>query len=112
MRSYALLLALLTLAASPLLAKDKDKNNQTMVSFAGALKQVTKKAVVIETGGNNDSLTFIRTKRTRFLNGDRAIDGAAIPQGITVNVEAFEKLNREMEAVTVSVAVSDHSPNK
>ncbi|MBS1872859.1 MAG: hypothetical protein JSU00_06570 [Acidobacteria bacterium] len=111
MRYFAASIALLALLALPLAAEaEKEKKDQALVNFAGALKRVTKKEVIIETEANNE-MTFVRTKRTRFVSGGRTMDGASLPSGITVSVEGFEKLNREIEAVTVTVAVPDHSPN-
>jgi hypothetical protein len=104
MRSVAAIIALLSLIAIPVPAKDARK--EVLVSFAGSLKRVTKKEVVILTDTTNE-MTFVRTKRTRFLSGGRTMDGAALPEGITVNVEAFERLNQELEAVNVTVAVPD-----
>jgi hypothetical protein len=110
MRQFATLIALSALLVIPLTAQSAKK--EVLVNFAGSLKRVTRKEVVIQSDSDNE-MTFIRTKKTTFLSGGRPMDGAGLPFGITVNVEAFERLNRELEAVTVSVAVpADHSPNK
>jgi hypothetical protein len=109
MRHLALLFALLAVVCAPALAK-KPKD-EVLVSFAGAVKRVTKKEIVIEPAPDNE-MTFVRTKRTTFRSGGRTIDGASLPQGIVVTVQAFEKMNTEIEAVTVTVAVPDQSPNK
>lgn len=82
-----------------------------LVDFSGALKRVTKKAIVIETEPENE-MTFIRTKQTAFKSGGRGVDGSSLPAGIAVTVQGFEKLNREIEAVSVTVNVPDQSPNK
>ena len=110
MRHIAAWIAGVVLIAFPM-AGTTEKKKEVLVNFAGALKRVTKKEVVIETGDNNE-MTFVRTKRTSFLSGGRPMEGLSLPAGITVNVEGFERLNRELEAVTVTVAVPDHSPNK
>jgi hypothetical protein len=110
MRHLAALIALSALIVIPLTAQNANK--EVLVNFAGSLKRVTKKEVVIQSDSDNE-MTFIRTKKTTFLSGGRPMDGAGLPSGITVNVEAFERLNRELEAVTVTVAVpADQSPNK
>ena len=58
-------------------------------------------------------MTFVRTKRTSFLSGGQARSTAPrCLAGSVVTVQGFEKLNREIEAVTVTVAVPDQSPNK
>jgi len=106
------LAALVMLALIPFAAlADKKSKDQVLVTFAGSVKRITKKEILIETDGDNQ-MTFVRTKRTVFQSGGRAIDGAGVPQGITVNVQAFERLNRELEAVTVTVAIPDQVPNK
>jgi hypothetical protein len=109
MRHFAALFALLALLSVPLAAK-KPKD-EVLVTFSGALKRVTKKDVVIEPDTDNE-MTFVRTKQTRFLSGGRQVNGASLPAGIAVTVQAFEKMNQDLEAVTVTVAVPDQSPIK
>ncbi len=107
MRLVATFLALIFLSGI-VSAGDKE---QVLVNFSGVLKQVTKKQIVIEPEPDNQ-MTFIRTKRTTFLSAGKPVDSTAIPQGVVVNVQAFEKLNREIEAVSVTMALPDQSPNK
>lgn len=109
MRQLAACLVILGLAI-PVFGADKAKD-RVLVDFAGAVKRITKKEIVIETTPDNQ-MTFVRTKRTAFMSGGRQMDGASLPSGITVSVQAFEKLNRELEAVSVTVALPDQSPNK
>jgi hypothetical protein len=92
-------------------AAAKKPKDAILVNFSGALKRVTKKQIVIEPEPENE-MTFIRTGRTTFRSGGRNLEGASLPAGIIVTVQGFEKLNREIEAVTVTVAVPDQSPNK
>lgn len=110
MRYLAAILAFLALVSSPAPAAKKPKQ-EVLVDFSGALKRVTKKEIVIDTSSDND-MTFVRTKRTTFKSGGRAMDGSALPAGIIVTVQAFEKLNGDLEAVSVTVAVADQVPNK
>ncbi len=107
MRFFAAAILLAAIA----LPSPGQKPSEVLVNFSGALKRVTKRIVVIEPDPDNQ-MTFIRTKRTRFISGGKPVDGASLPAGIVVNVQAFEKLNRELEAVTVTAATTDQSPNK
>ena len=109
MRHLVVLFALVAVAGGA--PADKKPKDEVLVSFSGALKRITKKEIVIEANSDND-MTFVRTKRTTFMSGGRQMDGGSLPEGIVVTVQAFERLNRELEAVTVTVAVPDQSPIK
>jgi hypothetical protein len=81
------------------------KKDDILINFAGALKTITKKEVVIEPEEGNE-MHFVRSKRTRFLekNGkDR--DELEFHSGDPVIIEAFQKLNGELEAVNVRASV-------
>ncbi len=93
-----ILCAVLLSSFSLLQAQGKD---DILVNFAGILKSVTNKAIVIEPEDGND-MRFIRTRRTRFLNAkDKAVSELDFRPGDAVAVEAFQKLNTELEAVNV-----------
>jgi hypothetical protein len=82
------------------------KPDEILISFAGALKTVTKKEIVIEPEEGND-VRFVRSKRTRFLGKDgKERDELQFRVGDPVTVEAFEKLNRDLEAVNVRASTS------
>ena len=82
------------------------KKDDILINFAGALKTVTKKEIVIEPEEGND-IRFVRSKRTRFLAKDgKARDELDFRIGDPILVEAFQKLNRELEAVNVHQTVS------
>jgi hypothetical protein len=82
------------------------KKDDILISFAGALKTVSKKEIVIEPEEGND-IRLIRSKRTRFLGKDgKARDELEFKIGDPVTVEAFQKLNRELEAVNVRPTAS------
>jgi hypothetical protein len=108
MRILALLVAVALLAP----VAPGQKKDEVLVTFSGLLKSIDKKKIVIEPEPENQ-MTFIRSKRTRFLKGDRQIDAASITSGSVVSIQAFEKLNRELEAVTVTVTdAAPQSPSK
>lgn len=109
MRQIAACLIVLALAMFAYSAKPS--KDQVLVSFSGTLKRVTRKSIVITTDSDNE-MSFIRTGRTTFTSAGRVQDGSGLPSGIVVTIQAFEKLNRELEAVSVTVATPDQSPNK
>ena len=99
----ALILLFAGFFLTPLSGQKKD---DILISFAGTLKTVTKKEIVIEPEEGND-LRFIRTRHTRFLGKDgKNRDELEFRIGDPVTVEAFQKLNRELEAVNVHQTVS------
>jgi hypothetical protein len=82
------------------------KSDEILISFAGALKTVTKKEIVIEPEEGNE-VHFVRSKRTRFLGKDgKGRDELAFRVGDPVTIEASEKLNRDLEAVNVRASTS------
>ncbi len=108
MRIPALLLAVVLLAP----VASGQKKDEVLVSFSGLLKSIDKKKIVIEPEPENQ-MTFIRSKRTRFIKGNRQIDAESVAPGSVVSIQAFEKLNRELEAVTVTVTdAAPQSPSK
>ena len=97
--SFLILCSFLT----PLPAQKKD---DILINFAGALKTVSKKEIVIEPEEGND-IRLIRSKRTRFVGKDgKEIDELEFKIGDPVTIEAFQKLNGELEAVNVRATVS------
>ncbi len=105
------LAALLLLSLICLPAFSKKPKDEILLSFAGPIKRITKKEIVIESTPDNE-MTFVRTRKTTFRSGGKAIDGSALPAGIVVTVQAFEKMNAEVEAVSVTVSVPDQLPDK
>ena len=82
------------------------KPDEILISFAGALKTLTKKEIIIEPEEGND-IRFVRSKRTRFLGKDgKERDELEFRVGDPVTIEAFEKLNRDLEAVNVRASTS------
>ena len=106
MRSLILLLTL-GLALSPVLAAQKQQ--EILLTFSGLLKLVTNKQIMIEPEADND-MTFVRSKRTRFVRDGHQIKGSSIPKGSAVSIDAVQKLNGELEAVTVTV--NDAAPQE
>ena len=70
------------------------------VSIRGALRSINKKDIVIDTG-DDQILTFKRTKKTRFLKGAREIKPDDFPEAARVFVEARRAMNGDLDAINV-----------
>ncbi len=84
---------------------------QVLLNFTGTLVRATKNKVVIQPDNDNE-MSFVRTKKTKFESGGKEVDSSKIEHGTPVRVEAYQKLNGELEATSVSVVAVDQSPNK
>jgi hypothetical protein len=71
-----------------------------LVSMRGALRSINKKDIVIDTG-DDQILTFKRTKKTRFLKGAGEIKPDDFPDGAKVFIEASRAMNGDLDAVNV-----------
>ena len=77
--------------------------SEVLVSFSGAVEDLSKNEITIEPEPDNQ-MTFVRTKKTtihvrpekKWTN--RRFRAAAL----TVRIDAMQKLNGELEAVTVT----------
>ena len=70
------------------------------VSMRGALRSINKKDIVIDTG-DDQIVTFKRTKKTRFLKGATEIKPDAFPAAARVFVEASRAMNGDLDAINV-----------
>lgn len=105
----AIILTLVALLAAAIPAqKTKD---EVRFDFSGLFKIANKREIVIEPDPENQ-MTFVRSKRTRFIEAGKEIQDAAIKPGSPVTVQAVQKLNGDLEAITVTVLDPDHSPDK
>jgi hypothetical protein len=71
-----------------------------LVSIRGAMRSISKKDIVIDTG-DDQILTFKRTKKTRFLKGASEIKPDAFPAAARVFVEASRAMNGDLDAINV-----------
>jgi hypothetical protein len=100
-----LAVALLLFASVAAPAAQKPKKDEVLISFAGALKTIDHKELVIEPEDGNN-IRFVRTKRTRFLDKDGKETGdLSFHLGDVVTIEALQRLTRELEAVNVRPAL-------
>src|SRR4051794_21119296 len=83
------------------------------VTFRGALRSIDKKEIVID-AGEDQILHFKRTKKTKFLKGDKEIKPDDFPEEAAVVIEANRALNGDLDAVNVfqgePPAAPEHSP--
>jgi hypothetical protein len=57
-------------------------------------------------------MTFVRSKRTRFLKAGKQLEGDKMAKDSIVTIQAVTKLNGDLEAVTVTAVEVDQAPNK
>ncbi len=102
---------LLTISAVVCLAFAQ-KSEEVLVNFSGALKILSKNEIVIEPEPDNQ-MTFVRTKKTKFMSSGKQVDESKISRGTTVRIDAVQKLNGDLDAVTVTVVLApDQSPSR
>jgi hypothetical protein len=70
------------------------------VSIRGVLRSINKKDIVIDTG-DDQIVTFKRTKKTKFLKGAKEIKPEDFPEGAKLFVEASRAMNGDLDAVNV-----------
>jgi hypothetical protein len=70
------------------------------VEMRGKLRDIDKKKIVLE-AGEDQTLTFKRSKKTKFLKGAKEIQPDDFPDGAKVTIEANRALNGDYEAVNV-----------
>jgi len=71
-----------------------------VVTFRGTLRSIDKKEIVID-AGEDQLLHFKRTKKTKFLKGDKTIKPDDFPDEAAVVIEANRALNGDLDAVNV-----------
>ena len=83
------------------------------VTFRGKLRSIDKKEIVID-AGEDQILHFKRTKKTKFLKGDKEIKPDDFPDETAVVIEANRALNGDLDAINVfhgePPAAPEHSP--
>jgi hypothetical protein len=70
------------------------------VEMRGKLRDIDKKKIVIDCG-EDQILTFKRSKKTRFLKGTKVIQPDDFPDGAKVVIEASRAMNGDYDAVNV-----------
>lgn len=70
------------------------------VEMRGKLRDIDKKKIVIDCG-EDQILTFKRSKKTKFLKGTKEIEPDDFPDGAAVVIEASRAMNGDYDAVNV-----------
>jgi len=70
------------------------------IEMRGKLREIDKKKIVIE-AGEDQSVTFKRSKKTKFLKGAKEIQPDDFPDGAKVVIEANREQNGDYDAVNV-----------
>ena len=90
--------------------RDPQPKIEVLVSFAWTLKTITSKELTIEPEEGND-IRFLRSRKTRFLDEKgKQVGELGFKIGDAVTVEAFQKLNTELEAVNVRHTIKPETP--
>lgn len=70
------------------------------VEMRGKLREIDKKKIIID-AGEDQILTFNRSRKTKFFKGEKEIQPDDFPDGARVTVEANRALNGDYDAVDV-----------
>ena len=81
-------------------ASDSIPGVTPVVTFRGTLRSIDKKEIVID-AGEDQILHFKRTKKTKFLKGDKEIKPDDFPDQAAVVIEASRALNGDLDAIHV-----------
>ena len=84
------------------------------VTFRGTLRSIDKKEIVLDSG-EDQLLHFKRTKKTKFLKGEKEIKPDDFPDEAAVVIEASRAMNGDLDALNVflgepSAAPPQHTP--
>jgi hypothetical protein len=71
-----------------------------LVTMRGVLRNIDKKKIVID-AGEDQILTFKRSKKTKFLKGTKEIQPDDFPNGAAVVIEANRAMNGDYDAFNV-----------
>ena len=84
------------------------------VTFRGTLRSIDKKEIVLDSG-EDQLLHFKRTKKTKFLKGEKEIKPDDFPDEAAVVIEASRAMHGDLDAVNVFLgeppaAHPEHTP--
>ena len=84
------------------------------VTFRGTLRSIDKKEIVLDSG-EDQLLHFKRTKKTKFLKGEKEIKPDDFPDEAAVVIEASRAMNGDLDALNVFLgeppaAPPEHTP--
>jgi len=79
------------------------------VAFRGTLRSIDKKEIVLDSG-EDQLLHFKRTKKTKFLKGEKEIKPDDFPDEAAVVIEASRAMNGDLDAVNVFLGEPPAAP--
>jgi hypothetical protein len=79
------------------------------LSFHGTVKEVKKKLILLQTDDNR-LMTFRRTSKTKFVDGDHNIKGNEVDLDSTATVDVVEDIDLKFLALTVTLDASQKKP--
>ena len=74
------------------------------VTFQGTLKALSKKEIIIDLDGEDQTLTLRRSGKTKFSQGDREIKPSDIQVGTHVTIDATREGDQKIAALHVMIA--------
>jgi len=91
--------------------------NGPAVTFNGTVKAVTKKELIVDLdrrdpADDQETLTFRLTRKTKFLQGDRAIKLEDIAVGAHISLDATREGDQKLAAVDVMVPAPAKTASK
>jgi len=75
-----------------------------VATFAGVLKNVTKKEITIDLGESHEIMTFRRTRDTKFTDGENEVKASGIDLESHVVVDAKQDPDSKLRAVAVKAS--------
>lgn len=79
------------------------------LSFHGAVKEVTKKLILLQ-ADDKQLMTFRRTSKTKFVDGDQNIKGNEVDLDSLATVDVVEDNDLKLMALTVRLDPSQKKP--
>jgi hypothetical protein len=83
--------------------------NLPAVTFAGSLKEITAKKIVLDSN-EGQTVTIFRNHKTRFLQGDQSIDPKRIAEGTKLTLDVAKNPDGTLLAINVMVTVAPNPP--
>ncbi|MGD0300516.1 MAG: hypothetical protein ABSE86_25815 [Bryobacteraceae bacterium] len=74
-----------------------------VATFAGVLKNVSKKEITIDLDESHELMTFRRTKETKFTDGENEVKATSLDLESHVIVDAKQDPDSKLRAVVVKV---------
>jgi hypothetical protein len=79
------------------------------ISFHGTVKEVTKKEILLQ-ADDQQLMTFRRTSKTKFVDGDQNIKGNEVDLDSPATVDVVEDNDLKLLALTVKLDPSQKKP--